>query len=377
MLRHGALLVLTSILMSASGPAAAPSPILFEENFDGGSLDRWMLVSRRHIRLARADARHGQVMVLEPGGDVLALIRGSDRWGAVRIEGDVLFPTAESNYFGVAYNATARAGRRDFGLIYIKGNESYLQANPHRDFNVGRTLYPEHRVDLTGAAEVKVNQWLRFRVEVVGGTAHFYVNDLSRPQMTFPHFEGTRGMAGFQPRSVGGPVWLDNVRVSAIDAFSYDGAPVPAIAYDRSALQTTWDAIGPLQRTRDDIASSPQRPSLPWRRIETDARGAVITARVVDYHGARTVSYLRTIVKAEADGERMLHLSTVDDLALWVNGRFHWFIPRASAAWFDFPSNPAHRGQRIPVPLQRGDNHLVLRVRGGVYASGGFYARME
>ena len=44
---------------------------------------------------------------------------------------------------------------------------------------------------------------------------------------------------------------------------------------------------------------------------------------------------------------------------------------------FDFPSNPAHRGQRIPVPLQRGDNHLVLRVRGGVYASGGFYARME
>lgn len=65
-----------------------------------------------------------------------------------------------------------------------------------------------------------------------------------------------------------------------------------------------------------------------------------------------------------------------DDLALWVNGRFHWFIPRRSAAWHDFFRNPAHAGQSIPVPLLAGDNDLVFRVRGGVYASGGFYARV-
>ena len=32
---------------------------------------------------------------------------------------------------------------------------------------------------------------------------------------------------------------------------------------------------------------------------------------------------------------------------------------------------------RIPLPLRAGANELVIRVRGGVYASGGFYARIE
>ncbi len=80
---------------------------------------------------------------------------------------------------------------------------------------------------------------------------------------------------------------------------------------------------------------------------------------------------------AERTGSAILHVSTVDDLTLWVNGRFRSFIMREELAWHDFWRNPAHEGQRIAIALREGANDIVLRVRGGVYASGGFFARIE
>jgi hypothetical protein len=295
----------------------------------------------------------------------------------VRIDGDVLFPDDGNGYLGVMYGFSNRAERTDFGLIYIKGNDSYLQANPHRDYNVSRTLYPERRVPLRGDAAIEIGRWQRFRVEVDGEVCHFYVGDLGTPQMTFREDGRSAGGIGFQPRSVGSAVWVDNVAVAEIERLSYTGPPIPAPAYDPDALLTSWQVAGPFGRTRDGLAERPADSPRAWRPLATDARGAVITGRVVDYHGPRTVAYFRTQVTSPDAGRALLHVSTVDDLALWVNGRFRWFISRQPLAWFDFWTNPAHQGQRIPVPLVAGANDLVLRVRGGVYASGGFFARVE
>ena len=46
-------------------------------------------------------------------------------------------------------------------------------------------------------------------------------------------------------------------------------------------------------------------------------------------------------------------------------------------AWFDFWKNPDHAGRKIEIPLKAGQNQIVLRVRNGQYASGGFFARLE
>ena len=102
-----------------------------------------------------------------------------------------------------------------------------------------------------------------------------------------------------------------------------------------------------------------------------------MTAKVVDYHGPQTVAYFRTIIRAERAERAVLHISTADNLALWVNGRLQWLLPKGELAWFDFASNPAHNGQRIPIDLKAGANAIVLRTRGGVYASGGFFATLE
>jgi hypothetical protein len=351
-----------------AGPAAA-----FSDDFEAG-LGRWDASRPGVVRIAASgDPRHGQVMVLtSDGDDVHALARGTEGWPGVRLEGEVRFATDKASYLGVIYNHRRRGAREDFGVVYLKSPEGYLQANPHRDRNVGRLIHPEHRA----AAPIAPGRWQRFKVEVVGATCHFYVGDAATPQLTFPYFEGTAGRVGLQPRSIGGDVWIDNVTLTPIDRLSYGGPPTPeAFAYHPERLLTSWEVLGPLAGDDDDIAR--RSAGRGWRPFPVDARGAVVTGRLVDHHGPRSVAYLRTRWRSRAGGAATLHLSTVDDLQLWVNGRFRMFVPRGPAAWFDVGDNPAHDGRRIPLALLPGENELVVRVRGGVYTSGAFYARLE
>jgi hypothetical protein len=374
------LFLLLEIVGAAIGLDVLPARVqaragtLFEDDFETG-LSKWDTygVGTAAVR-ASGHTAHGNVLVLVPNGDAYALAKGSDRFGPLRIEGDVFFPDNSDSYLGVVYNFGRRAHRTDFGAIYIKGNDSYLQVNPHRDFGVSRALYPEFRVALTGAAAIRTAQWQQFAVEVVENAAHFYVGGSPTPQLTFSGFERRSGAIGLQPRSIGGDVWIDNIRVIAIERLSYAGPPIPAVRPDRSELLTEWTVAGPFTAGDDSLAQSPERHARQWRPFETDDRGAVVSGRVVDYHGPNTVAYYRTRVRSETDRRAELRLSTVDDLAIWLNGRLHSHVARGDAAWFDFLQNPSRKPQSIPLELKAGINELVLRVRGGVYASGGFFA---
>lgn len=365
--------VRAAVLAIAVFAAQDAEPLKFEDDFERG-LDRWRIVGQNTVRVRPSgDPAHGQVMELAPNGDAAAIIRQSASWGRVRVEGDMLFPGGGDNYLGFLYNFTERAARQDFGLIYLKGNDNYLQANPHRDFNVSRLVYPESRAALAGEARVGVNTWHRFAFEIDGPVAHVYIGPSAVPQITFDLFEYTRGDIGFQPRSVGAPVWIDNVKVRAIDRLSYAGPPVPAPRYDPGALLTRWEVAGPFDATNDRLAQQPA--GAKWSVFSTDRRGAVVTGRITDYHGARTVAYFRSVIDVETAGDGEIQFSTADDLAVWLNGEFQAFLARQDAAWFDFPVNQAHAPRRLPVSFKAGRNDVVVRVRGGVYASGGFFAR--
>ncbi|MGE0813412.1 MAG: hypothetical protein AB7O28_12595 [Vicinamibacterales bacterium] len=371
------LLIVFALWLSAAGllRARAADTVLFSDDFSAG-LARWDVVGEAAVAVRDSgDPAHGPVLELTPNGDVLAVIRGSDRWPRVRVEGDMRFPTDIDNYLGLAYQANETDGRWDFGLIYVKGNNGYLQANPHRDFNVSRLVYPESRALLRGPAAVETGVWQRFAYEVAGADVHVYVGPGTAPQMTFRADGRLRGRLGLQPRSVGGPVWVDNVVVRAIDRLSYDGPSVPAVPYTPRDLVTSWEVAGPLTATDDDIARHPARYRA-WRPVSTDHRGAVVTGHDVDFHGPRTVAYYRTRLRAAAPGTVDLVFGTADDLAVWANGRFQAFLGRQDAAWHDVHVNPTHTGRRLPLDLIPGDNDVVVRVRGGVYASGGFFTRV-
>jgi len=358
----------------ASPHAAAP---LFADAFESG-LDRWQILGEHGVALRQTnDSHHGAVLELTPNGDdVAVLIRGSEGWSGVRVEGDMLFPTEGQSYLGLLYNHTTRDARRDFGLVYVKGNDSYLQVNPHRDLNVSRLIYPELHVPLVGPSAVTVGSWQHFAFEVMGPAVHVYVGRTAAPQLTFDALELEHGAVGLQPRSVGAPVWVDNVSVTRIDRLTYAGPPIPDRRYSRDDLLTDWQIAGPFAVADDRIARRPDDPDVEWSPFPTDQRGAVVTARAVDFHGPRRVAYFRTTVEAGTAGPALLDMSSADDLAVWVNGRFSGFYARQPPAWFDFDRTPDRAGRAVPVSLRSGRNDIVLRAVGGVYASGGFFARL-
>ncbi len=148
-------------------------------------------------------------------------------------------------------------------------------------------------------------------------------------------------------------------------------------------LLTNWQVLGPFSKPNESIEHLTTVAN--WKPFNTDARGAVITARITEYRGEKTVAYFRTQISSDTNKSAILHVTTIDELALFVNGEFLTFIYRDGYmsegndwnAWFDFWKNPDHAGRKIEIPLKAGQNQIVLRVRNGQYASGGFFARLE
>lgn len=380
--------------------AAAAAPVdadrteswAFSDDFSAG-LGQWRFPQGDGYDLVdTGDSSHGRALALRTAAlQTHALIRDSASWAGVRIEGEVLFPENVHNYLGFIYRYVDDDRRIDFGSLYIKGNGSYLQANPHSDTNVGRLVYPERRAILTGDAAITIGEWQRFALEVVGPEAHIYVGESTTPQMTLRSPEADRGAFGFKPRHPGGAVWIDNIRARPIAAFSYRGPPQPDVPYNRDAFITDWRVLGPLSRMSAGIESgriSSQQTieddgrEVGWREFPADHRGAVFTGRVTEYRGSRRVAYFHTVLhQPEASGgapdETILEISTADPLALWLNGKFAGFAPAADAAWWDAGENPDHPPLRWQVDLQPGPNELLVRAVGGSYASGGFFMRLR
>ena len=367
----------------AEGP---PDRELFRDDFES-DLAGWEISDPAAIEIIDSGyLERGKVLEMRPAHARLhALIRGSEEWPGYRIEGLVLFPTDEHNYLGLIYNYRETNGRVDLGSIYIKGNGSYIRVNPRRDWNPARRMYEEYKTPLVGEDAIVVGRWQRFAAEVVGPVCHLYVGDMAEPKVTFDFYEGSSGKAGFKPRVVGGPVWLDDVRVTAIDGLSWAGPRRPeGLVYDRQRMVTDWRVLGPLTRTFEEVERSAEPGAVSvrdggtevrWRAFEADPRGAVLTGRVTDHLGPRSAAYFLTTIAVGPDETAALEFSTIDAMAIWVNGRFEGYSEGERYAWYDFGVNPDHPPTVYSeLPLQPGTNHVLIRIRGGIYSTGGFYA---
>lgn len=194
------------------------------------------------------------------------------------------------------------------------------------------------------------------------------------------------GAFGFKPRVPGAAVQIDDLVVTPIERFAYQGAPVPAIDYQRHTFATRWSVLGPLTDHAPMVETRPFDAALEveddgrrvgWTSMEADHRGAVHSGQVTEFRGGRRVAYFHTRWMADRAGEATLSMSTIDDVAIWVNGEFLGFASRQSQAWWDAMTNEDHRGRRATIELVEGANDILIRTVGGVYASGGFYLGVE
>jgi hypothetical protein len=381
------LLLLFSLL-----PSLLFAQVRFAADFEDGDLSTWDLLNPQAIHVIDSkSAAHGKVLELQADDAVLALIRDSEQWGAVRVEGDLFFPDDGDNYLEFVYHFMQGSRRTDFGGVYLKGNGSYIRANPWRDTNVSRLLYEEYLTPLQGEAAIQIGRWHAFKMEVMGADCHIYIDDMDTPKITFALYEGTSGQVGFNSRVAGSPTWIDNILVTSIEKLQYDGPGIPDIRYQTDSLITDWEVIGPVAGATAAIERSGPGPRVidsgqeyTWQPFETDLRGAVISGRVTEFRGGRPVAYFRTTMSVDEPRQAVLHFSSVDELAVWVNGRFQGYVYRQGYvddddwnAWYDFWENPDHEGSRATVDLEAGENHIVIRTYNGQFASGGFFAKWE
>ena len=368
----------------AQAPEADPTEILFYEDFEG-DLDAWTFPYGHGQALRPTESGRALELAVRDL-PVYALIAGSEGWGDVRMEGEVLFPDADDAYLGFIWDYVDDGRRIDFGSAYIKGNGNYVQANDHHDTNVSRTFYPELRADLAGARAIVLGEWQRFALELFDDEAHLYVGDMSRPVLTLRRASPARGAIGFKPRNPGAPVLVDEVRVRRISRPSWDGRAQPDPPYDREAFLTRWWVLGPTASFMDvpelhagvgQSVTDAEGRLLRWERVEADHRGALATGQIVEFRCSRRVAYFRTRFRVAEGADVRLALSTVDDVAMWLDGAFLGFGGRGSAAWWDAPWNSERGAIAFPESLEPGEHELVVRVVGGNYARGGFYLWLD
>ena len=368
-----------------TGFTALVASLLFGDAFET-SRPEWITSDPSFVFLVESgDVEHGRVLQLTPaaglplavlrrlfsrppGEPVFALIAGSEAWGPVRIEGQVYFPEDGDSYLGFIYGYDDSGGRADFGSVYVidKADERYVRVNPHYDWNPARALYEELRVGLAKPAE---RGWLEFAAEVVGSSCHFYVGDLATPVVTFEGYRGNGGRIGFNPRVVGAPVWLDNVRVRSIDRHTYTGPPRPQRpSLHPDGFLMDWEASGPF--------AEPQTEASGWRPFSADGRGAVVSAKLAEFFGERRIVYFR--IHVALDTPQRLEFASAVRLVVRVNGtKVQLEGPNVGpldfrrVAWFDFREGP-----QAWIELPPGDHEVTVEIKSD-YSGVGFFARLR
>jgi hypothetical protein len=342
-------------------------------------LSQWLTVGPHgNVRIvpqagAGAD-NHVLELVPQRGEFVHTLLRGSEGWTNVRIEGRVLFPTNGDGYLGLIYNHRRQGSRTDFGCIYIKSNGSYIRVSPHRDGNPSWRLYEELKVPLEGSRKIAPNRWYRFRLDVVGREARFAFEELAQPLVRFDGIEMDRGAIGLEARpGRGDPVWVDDIVVRRLGAIPTTDPEAGAKPMSPTLL-THWEVFGPFARPSDAVEAGGGTP-LP-RSVVADKRGMVITGRITDFVGGdRHLAYLRSTLDGGKDGARRdLVFSSANRIDAWLDGRHLATMEPQDYAWTDFLSTPEHVAARLSVTLSPGPNILLLRVDGNRFAGGGFLA---
>jgi len=392
------------------GCALWAETISFYEDFEKG-LSKWDLINSHRAGIVDSgQGEHGKVLALRSGGPgVYALIKDSKDWSDYQVEGQVYFTSHSLHYMGFIYHYNENDTRVDFGSIFLLGPfgdefQNYYRnyrsfadnppdhftgnvvlVNPHRDSNASRLLYTETWVHLTGENAAPPGKWQTFKAQVLGNTCHFYVGDMKVPLITHDFFEFSSGRVGFKPRFVGSEIRLDNIKVTGIKELSYKGENKPKRAnYKPQQLITNWDALGPFSRPHKEVETTAYAGDKEysqdgwnhrWQKFATDGRGCVVSGRLTERFNGRWIAYYHTVIESPQAGSATLEFSTTNPLNIFVNNKLASKISHQFVCWHDFWENPDHMGQKIIIDLNKGKNHVIVRVNGGRYGGDGFYAR--
>ncbi len=362
--------------------AACTAGVVLEETFETRGA-HWVPVGSSLARIVDEPSLDNRVLQLTPIRRELSyvLFETGGEIDSFEMTGRVLFPTSGDGYLGFIYSYRTDGGRTDYGCLYIKSNGSYIRFSPHFDGNPSWRLFEELRVDLSGDRRIQVGRWYPFRLVVDARTVALYLDSSDEPVFSTSVIRNPPGRVGLEARPGGGdPVWVDDIRIRRLAQAATSAVPA-SVGDDSVPRLSAWEVYeGPL-----NLSDKEPLPALPdadaWTPAMQDARGAVIPAA-----HARTLSngdrdvVVRSRFDAyvrDKDVPTRLHLSSANDLTVWLNGQLVGTVARGDYIWSDHASNVARKGTTIALQPKAGENEITILVKGGRFAGGGMFVELE
>ncbi len=228
---------------------------------------------------------------------------------------------------------------------------------------------------------VEKDQWIKFRIDVGDTIVNAYINNDTEPVFTvydMPYSNGGVRLFSYYE----GKAYLRNFRVTQLS-----GDDVKPILEDIWAgvrnlnIIRQWEITPPQppEFGADSILAEIYSPGMKWIEAETDDRGVLDVAALFSEQNTQGTVFARTIVNSENDEVRKAWVTYTDRCTVWCNGTRVFKGPKRG--WNDPEANhdcrlkPDHF--EIELPLQAGENAILLRSQATENWGWGFWMRIE
>jgi len=251
--------------------------------------------------------------------------------------------------------------------IYIRPHRApfypdALQYTPVFNGVAGWQLY--NGSGFTGPLDLPYETWIPVRLEVAGGQARVFVNDLETPALRIHQLEHgpCRGAIGVDGRKDGG-AYFSNFRYSASEDLAFSAAPYQD---SRPGTVAEWEISQRFDLGAIDFERYPgdqEIGTIEWRRVTARPDGLLDIARHVPRGGAAVAFVLaRATLTAPREETREFAFGYSDAVTAFLNGRL---VFKGSSAYQE--RDPSFLGvaglfDSIYLPLRAGDNELLFVV---------------
>ena len=225
-------------------------------------------------------------------------------------------------------------------------------------------LYDEYQ----GPADIKTQDWNHVKLVVSGAQMRAYVNDSLR--LAVPRLEADTDVGGlaFIGESIVAnvvikPGVVENLPASAgVDLTNHDANYIRQWRISEPAVLPPGEELTPEDLTQSSLTD----------KIEAERRGLINLSRKFGNNEARRYVWLQSHFRSEQAQEKILHLGFSDEVWVFINGKMLYVDKNLyTQAMRKYPNGRISTDNAsFTVPLQAGDNQLLIGVANDFYGWG-------
>jgi len=327
------------------------------------------------------------LLAQQASGDVIAFT--SERWDLANakvvdhLERKALIGTAflkgiELEDGVIECDVTMKGGVRSYpGILFrVQSPEEYerVYLRPHRS-----PLYDDavqyvaafHGVDswqfyngsgLTSRAVIPADRWVHVRIEVLGGQARIFLDNVPQPVLTIGDLKHGKSRGGLGLATIGdGNSFFSNFSFRRDISLAFPPAPKihmpPGCALD-------WEISQPFKKRLLDFDRFPDMKALgvsQWTKVAVQPDGVLDISRTYGRLGVEPDGILaRTVIHADKEGSRKFWFGYSDETGIFLNGRLV-FYGNSSYRYRDTSFlGIVGLYDAVSLPLKKGSNELLF-----------------